>query len=153
VHKAEVRYDLRPLGKRVPAMNSDDALTLSLEQKVDQVCTRFEAAWVSGASQRIEDYLADLADAEKGEVLRELILLDVFYRQKRGETCRAEDYRARFPELAAEWLASAVAEAKPSAANVTAAGPTGDSQSAVAAGVVIAGRYTLVQRIGAGGMG
>ena len=74
-------------------MNSDDALTLSLEQKVDQVCTRFEAAWTSGAPPRIEDYLADLADAEKGAVLREMILLDVFCRQKRGESCRIEDYR------------------------------------------------------------
>jgi WD40 repeat protein/serine/threonine protein kinase len=135
-------------------MNSDDALTLSVEQKVDQVCTRFEAAWTSGAPPRIEDYLADLADAEKGEVLRELILLDVFYRRKRGESCGAEDYRARFPELAVEWLASAVAEAKASAGNVTApGGPTADLQPAIASGVVIAGRYTLVERIGAGGMG
>jgi hypothetical protein len=88
VHKAEVGPDPRPLGKRVPDVSSDEALTLSLEQKVDQVCMRFEAGWISGAPPRIEDYLADLADAKKGEVLRALILLDVYYRQKRGETCR-----------------------------------------------------------------
>src|SRR6516165_10034477 len=135
-------------------MNSDDALTLSLEQKIDQVCTRFEAAWKSGAPPRIEDYLADLGDVEKGAVLRELILLDVFYRQKRGESCRIEDYQARFPELAAERLADILAEAKRPAAQVAApGGATADWQPAVAAGVVIAGRYTLVEKIGAGGMG
>jgi hypothetical protein len=135
-------------------MNSDDALTLSLEQKVDQVCTRFEAAWTSGAPPRIEDYVADLADAEKGAVLPELIALEVFYRQKRGEPCRIEDYRARFPELAAEQLASNLAEAKLPAGQVSApAGASPDWQPAVAAGVVIAGRYALVEKIGAGGMG
>jgi hypothetical protein len=87
-------------------MNSDDALPLSIERKLNQICTRFETAWKSGAQPRIEDYLADLGNVEKREVLRELILLDIFYRRKRGESCRPEDYQARFPELTAEWLAS-----------------------------------------------
>jgi serine/threonine protein kinase len=133
-------------------MNSDDPLTLSLEQKIDQVCTRFEAAWKS--QPRIEDYVADLGDDEKRAVLRELILLDIFYRQKRGESCCAEDYRARFPELPAEWLASVLADPEPPDANVTApGGPTAHWQPLVAPGVVIAGRYTLVEKIGTGGMG
>jgi tRNA A-37 threonylcarbamoyl transferase component Bud32 len=135
-------------------MNTEDALTLALEQKVDQICTRFEAAWKSGAQPRIEDHLADLGDVEKREVLRELILLDVFYRRKRGESCRAEDYRARFPELAAEWLATVLAEDKRPTPDVSApGGPTADWQPAVAPGVVIAGRYTLVEKVGEGGMG
>ena len=61
----KLRLIRRRLGERVSAMNSDDALPLSLEQKVDQVCTRFEAAWKAGTQPRIEDYFADLADGEK----------------------------------------------------------------------------------------
>jgi serine/threonine protein kinase/cytochrome c-type biogenesis protein CcmH/NrfG len=147
----EIASDSQPLRERVPVMNSDDSLPLWLAQKVHLVCTRFEAAWKSGAQPRIEDYLADLGDVEKSEVLRELILLDIFYRRKHGESCRAEDYQARFPELTGEWLASVLPETAP---GVSAPGDaTVDWQPAVAPGVVIAGRYTLVEMIRAGGMG
>ena len=40
--------------------------------------------------------------------MQELIPLDVHYRRKRGEMPRPEDYRGRFPDLGAQWLAGAV---------------------------------------------
>ena len=40
---------------------------------------------------------------------RELIFLDLHYRRSQGETCRSEDYLARFPLLDREWLAAALA--------------------------------------------
>src|SRR4051812_12622188 len=97
------------MGKRTHAMNSDDALPLPLEQKVDEVCTRFEAAWKVGARPRIEDFLAGLGEVEMHDVLRELILLDDYYRRQRGEACGFEDYRARFPQLETAWLAQSLA--------------------------------------------
>jgi WD40 repeat protein len=135
-------------------MNSDDALTLSREQKVDQVCTRFEAAWTSGAPPRIEDYLANLGEAEKDAVLRELILLDVFYRQKRGESCRAEDYQARFPELTAEWLASVLAEEKAASCPPPAEETLViTSSETMPGGLPRFGEYELLHEIARGGMG
>ncbi len=58
---------------------------------MDEVCTRFESAWKAGAQPDIEDYLTGLADVAKPEVLRELILLDVFYRRPRGDARRPEE--------------------------------------------------------------
>src|SRR5262249_28967156 len=42
-------------------------------------------------------------------LLRELVALEVAGRLQRGEQPRAEEYRARFPELEPEWLARALA--------------------------------------------
>jgi serine/threonine-protein kinase len=72
-------------------MNSDE---LSRADKVDEVCTRFEAAWKAGNRPRIEDYLAGVDGAVRLEAWRELIELDVHYRIRLGETCVPEDYHA-----------------------------------------------------------
>src|SRR5215510_6287341 len=73
---------------------------------------RFEAAWRSGAGgtlPRIEDHLGGLAGTDRLALLRELVALEVACRRKRGEQPRAEEYRARFPELQPEGLTDALA--------------------------------------------
>ena len=46
----------------------------------------------------MEDHLADLGP-QRGELLRELVAIDLEYRLKRGEPARVENYLVRFPEL------------------------------------------------------
>jgi tetratricopeptide (TPR) repeat protein len=86
-----------------------EPLPPELAQRVDQVCDRFEAAWQAGPPPRLEDYLGDPTEPERSALLRELIALDIEYRQRQGETPKSEDYQARFPLLDPAWLARALA--------------------------------------------
>ena len=129
-------------------MNADAELPLSLEYKVDDICSRFEAAWKTGSQPHVEDHVADLSDAEKPEVLRELILLDVFYRRQRGETCLPTDYQSRFQGIEPAWLAQALNPGATTPASAT----VDDPRLAEGPGSRI-GPYKLLQQIGEGGMG
>jgi hypothetical protein len=96
------------MNERMPPEGSSLGLAEAL--RVDQVCNRFEAAWRGGPPPRVEYFLDRWQEPERSELLRELIALDVYHRRRRGEECRAEDYRARFPLLEAAWLAEALAD-------------------------------------------
>ena len=85
------------------------ALPLELARDVEHRCNRFEVAWQGGTPPRLEEYVAETPEAIRAALLRELILLDIHYRQARGESCQAADYQQRFPSLAPAWLASALA--------------------------------------------
>jgi serine/threonine protein kinase/formylglycine-generating enzyme required for sulfatase activity len=92
----------------------NEILSLCLEQRVDQVCGRFEAAWQTGDRPRIEAYLGDTPGPERLLLLRELLRLDVWYRRRNGENPQPLEYGRRFPELDRGWLACAVAGRAPS---------------------------------------
>src|SRR5262249_35205241 len=83
-----------------------------LSRRGDEVCDRFEAAWKAatraGARPRIEEYLAEVPEAQRPALLCELIPLEADYRRRAGERPRPEDFLMRFPELDAAWLAAAL---------------------------------------------
>jgi hypothetical protein len=87
-----------------------EQLSVDLAEQVDRACVRFETAWRSGERPRPEEYLAGVPAAGRAVLLRELVLLDVSYRRRAGETCRLADYQERFPELDAAWLAGVAAD-------------------------------------------
>jgi WD40 repeat protein/tetratricopeptide (TPR) repeat protein len=73
-------------------------LPLSDAFRLDGVCNRFEAAWRQGPPPRVEDFLAGWGGDARAALLRELLLLDVDYRRRRGEQPAAGDYLARLPD-------------------------------------------------------
>src|SRR5216683_7029512 len=77
-----------------------DSLSPSLLQRVDELCDRFEDAWIAGQRPRIEDYLNDTPEPERPLLLQELLSLELVYGCRSGETLNAEDYVRRFPEHA-----------------------------------------------------
>jgi serine/threonine-protein kinase len=89
-------------------------LPLSVAQALDHLCDRFEQAWQKvGAGHsppRLEDYMAEVVEAERPDLLRELIPLDIAYRRDHGEQPQAADYQHRFPDLDPAWLAQRLAE-------------------------------------------
>ena len=77
--------------------SDDDALSQTLQARIDTICDRFEAAWNAGEKPRIEDYLADWEEPDHTPLLRELLLLELAYRAREGEMVDRNEYRGRFP--------------------------------------------------------
>src|SRR5439155_5853237 len=76
-------------------------LSASMQLRLEEGCARFERGWQAAGSgglpPRIEEYLGNAAGAERLALLRELLLLDVHYRRRRGENPGANYYAARCP--------------------------------------------------------
>ena len=75
----------------------DPSLPLSQFERVVATCDRFEAAWRAGQRPRVEDYLGEVPETERPELLCELLLQELELRRARGERPTADEYRARFP--------------------------------------------------------
>jgi serine/threonine protein kinase len=65
--------------------------------RIVDVADRFESAWRHGLHPRIEAFLDDGPPTDRGELLQELLRIELQLRRGRGETPRAEEYAARFP--------------------------------------------------------
>src|SRR4051794_16266162 len=67
---------------------------------------RFGEAWREGRRPRIEDYLGEAPEAERGPLLRQLVRLEIRLRRGQGEDSSADEYLRRFPALDRDWLSS-----------------------------------------------
>jgi serine/threonine protein kinase len=63
---------------------------------VDEICDRFEGAWRARQRPRIEDYLANAPEAERPELLRWLLPLEIELRRDDDENPTADEYVVRF---------------------------------------------------------
>ena len=88
--------DSEPLGQ--------DRVTDSELCRIDQICDGFETVWKSERRPSIEGFLEGTAGLGCQLLLRELVLLDVQYRRRKGEFPRVAEYRNRFPDLDESWL-------------------------------------------------
>jgi tetratricopeptide (TPR) repeat protein len=79
---------------------ANEALPLPLARRVNAVCNRFERAWQAGRRPGIDEYLGDTPEPARSVLLRELIALDIIYRQRAGEVPRADEYQGRYPSVA-----------------------------------------------------
>jgi serine/threonine protein kinase len=84
---------------RMPA-TSESSASLARARRVHECCERFEAAWRAGERPKIEDCLEGTDEADRADLLRELIALEVELRCGAGERPTVEEYRARFSDRA-----------------------------------------------------
>jgi hypothetical protein len=152
-------------------------ISASQQHLLNRVCDEFEAQWKGGNSPRLEDYLAQAPAVDVPAFLRELLALELSYLADRGDQPRADDYCRRFAEHS-DTISGVFEEI---GARASSRGPTDDMSGApqgvphaapenelhpgpsaerstsyyhaIEPGVVIGGRFKLVNRIGEGGMG
>lgn len=70
-----------------------------LASRIDEVCGRFEAAWQSGESPRIEDYLPGVIESEGGDLFRDLLAIELELLSKAGKFGEESGYCRRFPQF------------------------------------------------------
>ena len=68
------------------------------KQKFEEAIARFEQAWHSGARPVLADFLP-AGGPLRALLLKELVAIDLEFRQQRGEPCTRAEYQRQFPEL------------------------------------------------------
>jgi hypothetical protein len=120
-----------------------ECLPAARARHLDEVCTRFEQSWRDGGRPQIETCLGEVSGLERTVLVRELLLVEIPYRWRAGDSVAVEDYRERFPELERDWLDLAlVAPTAP----MSAPGAEWDELPTVAG-------YEILRELGRGGMG
>src|SRR5262245_34235893 len=77
------------------------ASPLSLQRRIDDCCDRFEAAWKAGTTPNPEIYLEEFSEADRSELFRELLAIEVSYwgNAERGRPSK-DAFLAAHPRLA-----------------------------------------------------
>ncbi len=73
-------------------------LPIAALERIDDLCAEFERKWRAGDPPTIESFVYEgVPAAERDVLLAELIVLDVDYRRRRGQTPTKQHYLERFP--------------------------------------------------------
>jgi WD40 repeat protein len=79
-----------------PRPHTSRSWSPALAQRIEQACTRFEAAWKAGQRPALGEFLRDTTEPERSELLRELLGLVLAYCPGRAEPPALEEYLVRF---------------------------------------------------------
>lgn len=139
-------------------------LPAELQSRIEERCDDFEQSWQNGENPSLEQTLFDFTNPTRSVLLKELILIERYYRlRETGKIISEQELLAAHPEIAGEL--SEIFAASHSAR--TRIADQSDSGSADSSGSLTAqesrlhfeqfpvrfGRYQILSRLGEGGMG
>lgn len=85
------------LPTRIDMSSPRNSPALSLAQRIDKACDRFEEEWKAGTKPRIEKYLDEVNAADQGELLRALLAVELELQFRSGTAPKSKTYLERFP--------------------------------------------------------
>lgn len=77
--------------------NGDPGADVTVRSQLDSACDAFERAWQTESTPRLEDYLSRCPPEYRWQLLRDLLDLELDYRQRRGSQPDPTEYLDRFP--------------------------------------------------------
>lgn len=125
---------------------------------VDRACDAFEAAWRARRRPSIEKFLAEAPPPVRKELLRELLALEVAYRQRIGERPTVGDYLDRFGDDLDVWCDGGSGSVVSFTFSTTArsakvAGALEPPEPAATSGWPVVPGYEILGELGRSGMG
>jgi len=81
-----------------PSHDNPDRAHPDLLRCIDGICDQFEFDWQADEQPRIEQYLQRVERPDQARLFRELLLIEIPYRRRAGETPASTDYEPRFPD-------------------------------------------------------
>ena len=70
-------------------------------ETLDRICDQFEVAWKNGENPRVEEYLQQVTESCRGELLAELLQVERYWRRQRGEDPGVDEYAGRIEDVKA----------------------------------------------------
>jgi eukaryotic-like serine/threonine-protein kinase len=80
--------------------NDQPSLPPGLAGRLNSACDSFEEQWLAGAEPRLEEFLPLVDETDRRALLRELLALELEYRDRLGQQPRREQYEQRLPDYA-----------------------------------------------------
>lgn len=71
--------------------------------QIDAVCERFEISWRESECPKAEEWVTQVPQPLQNELLGELLLIEIEYRRRKGESIMLPELQLRFPEKK-QWL-------------------------------------------------
>jgi serine/threonine-protein kinase len=124
----------------------------SSDDRIDELCDKFEAAWRSGARPQIPDFVALASEGLRSKLFYELLLVELEYRRNAGEHPVQDEYLENFPTFAREIEAVAFSYGASAFDSQPAHFQVPEKVEGHDKGTRIS-HYQLVDKIGAGAMG
>lgn len=120
----------------------DETLSLRLQQLIDSQCISYEDQLRSGSAPTIEEFIASSGQQERSELLYELLMIDLDFERRRGNTPSLGVYLQRFPEDE-DTVRAAFDATLPGSSK---SGPSNEPPKKIS-------RYEIVRAIGSGSFG
>ncbi|PAY19431.1 hypothetical protein CKO51_11235 [Rhodopirellula sp. SM50] len=133
-----------------------DHISVNIFDLIDSICGNFRRQWKAGKRPRIEELLRKVPEDASETLFRNLLAVEIRYRERTGDLPSAADYLARFPDFKrvigdAFHYSAAVSIEEQISTSIEASGDMPDTVDSPAANRI--GDYELLRELGRGGFG